>query len=262
MRTSVDDTMHTGGEIVRFDLRRRTRSSLIAVLVIGLSLLGGVAAPGAGAAISTGRAKVQFIQDEFVQYNAIGNFVASLQKLPKSPTEAQIRAMTKPLGRSMELFQSSIQKQSWPKHAQSQVKNLTAASSQTTGLLDMVTNANSLSTGAVNDINNWIDEVNVMNGDLGLPAFTNLRFIDACQADGAIVTTAMAAFHAETHGKTLTIALLTGRKDGGPYLENWPHNRPHYTYTLNASGVLLLAAPSSAKPLRYRGPDGCYPSFE
>jgi hypothetical protein len=233
------------------------------MLVIGLSLLGVVTAPVSGAAISTGRAKVQFIQDEFVQYNAIGTFVGNLQKLPKTPTEAQVRAVAKPLGRSIELFQSSVQKQSWPTKAQSEVQNLSTASSTTsTGLLEKVTNATSLTTGAVNDINSWIQQVNIMNSDLGLPAFTNLRFVDACQADGAVVTTAMAAFRAETHGKTPTIVLLTGKKDGGPYLENWPHNKPHYTYTLNASGVLFLAAPSAAKPIRYRGPNGCYPSFE
>ena len=214
MRTRVDDRIHNDDEIVRSDARRTTRTSLIAILVIGLSLLGVVTAPVSGAAISTGRAKVQFIQDEFVQYNAIGTFVGNLQKLPKTPTEAQVRAVAKPLGRSIEAFQSSVQKQSWPTKAQSEVQNLSTASSTTsTGLLEKVTNATSLTTGAVNDINSWIRQVNIMNSDLGLPAFTNLRFVDACQADGAVVTTAMAAFRAETHGKTPTIVAVD-REEG------------------------------------------------
>jgi hypothetical protein len=243
---------------------QKVRSSLSLTLVAGLAIgVSVVNAPASGAAITKDRAQVQFIQDEFVQYNAVGAFVVGLEKLSNSATKAQVRAVAKPLGLSIEAFQKRILKQSWPKNALAQVQAMSTASTQTgSALVDVVTTVDSLKTGAVNDINGWIAQVNGMNHDLGLPPFKNLQYVDSCQVDGAIVTTAMAAFHAETHGARPTIPLLTGKKDGGPYLKNWPHNKPHYTYTLTASGVLMLAAPSSATPVRYRGPSTCYPSFE
>jgi hypothetical protein len=259
MRSGVGHTIHSDFAIARPDVRRTCRSSLIAVLVVGLSLLGVVAAPVSGAAISQDRAKVQFIQDEFVQYNAIGTFIGGIRKLSNSSTDAQVLAVSKPLGRSLEAFQRSTSKQSWPTKARAEVRELSTVSSQAISvLLKSVTNTTSWQTKAGDDIQTWIDVVNIMNHDLGLPSFMNARFVDACQADGATVDTAMAAFHAESHGVVPTRALLTGKKYGGPYLEDWPHNAPHYTYTLNASGKLFLAAPSSAKP----GPSDCYTSFE
>jgi hypothetical protein len=264
MFTKVDDALRTG-DVTAPRSWLITRSTLCAVLVVWLSIGVGIfSAPVAGAAISANRAKVQFIEDEVEQYNAVGAFAINILKLSSSATRAQVRAVSRPLGLSIGTFQRAIHKQPWPKNFASAIKTLSSASSTTrTALLDYVTTTKEIRTGAVNDINVWIADVNTMNHDLGLPPFKNLRYVDECQADGAIVVTAMAAFHAETHGLVVpTISLLTGKKHGGPYLRNWPHNRPHYTYSINRSGDLYLAAPSSAKPIRYRRPSACDPSFE
>jgi hypothetical protein len=264
MLTKVDDALRAI-DVTAARSRLTFRSTLSAVLVVWLSIgVGVVTGPVADAAISASRARVQFIGDEFVQYNAIGEFAIKIEKLSSSATHAQVRAVSRPLGLSIGAFQRAIHKQSWPSNLAPAIQTLSSVSSGTrTGLVDLVTTTQEIRTGAVNDINIWIADVNIMNHDLGLPPFKDLRYVDQCQADGATVVTAMAAFHAETHGRVVpTISLLTGRRHGGPYLRNWPHNRPHYTYSMNRSGDLYLAAPSSAKPIRYRRPSACYPAFE
>jgi hypothetical protein len=242
----------------------KTRTSLVVVFVVCLIVGVNVCAvPVSGAAISQDRAKVQFIADEVVEYNAIGNFLDGIQKFSNSTTDAQVLAVSKPLGLSIEAFRRAIRRQSWPMKAAARLKELSAASSTATAdLVTSVTNTSSWRSKVNTDIQNWIDQIDIMDNDLGLASIKNAQFVDACQADGATVATAMAAFHAETHGKRPTIALLTSTANGGPYLEGWPHNKPHYTYTLNASGELFLAAPSSAKPIPYRNPTQCFTSFE
>src|SRR5271155_3138930 len=104
MRTGFGHTTYPVRTVARSDTRRTGHSSLVAVLVVGLSLLNAVAAPVSGAAISNDHAKVQFIQDEVAQYNAIGTFIGALVKMSNSSTDAQILAVSKPLGVSMNAF--------------------------------------------------------------------------------------------------------------------------------------------------------------
>ena len=78
-----------------------------------------------------------------------------------------------------------------------------------------------------------------------------------CQADGATVETAMAAFRATNPRVTPTVTLLTGNKDGGPYLQKWPLEAPSYAFSVNSKGVLLVAIPAKAKAVVYRGPASC-----
>jgi general secretion pathway protein G len=74
----------------------------------------------------------------------------------------------------------------------------------------------------------------------------------SCSADGATVSTAYAAFNAQnpsvltgvpgtgtfggTAPTTYTTAtgqvLLSSTSDGGPYIQSWPNNLPHYAYQL------------------------------
>jgi general secretion pathway protein G len=65
----------------------------------------------------------------------------------------------------------------------------------------------------------------------------------ACQADGATVSTAISAFNAQNPGVTVTEGVtgsgggLLGNTLGGPYLQSWPSNSPHYGFQI-ANGVL------------------------
>jgi prepilin-type N-terminal cleavage/methylation domain-containing protein len=85
----------------------------------------------------------------------------------------------------------------------------------------------------------------------------------ACQADGATVSTAMAAFNAENPGVTVSSTLLTGSTDGGPYIQSWPNNLPHYRYYFGAGNKLFVAtAPAGAVLIgstgaAYAGPGSC-----
>jgi type II secretory pathway pseudopilin PulG len=65
----------------------------------------------------------------------------------------------------------------------------------------------------------------------------------SCTADGATISTALAAFNAENPGvlngsatNTATAATmqddLTATAKGGPYIQSWPSNLPHYAYQL------------------------------
>ena len=84
------------------------------------------------------------------------------------------------------------------------------------------------------------------------------------QADGATVSTAMAAYEAENPGRRPTEAGLQSSARGGPYLQSWPYNPAYYRYSINSRGVLELAIVKSSgspvtlsAPTPYRGPQNC-----
>jgi hypothetical protein len=243
---------------------RSVRTSSVLVLAVWMSFgVGVVVAAPAGATVSTDLARAQFIKDEVTEYNAIGTFIGQIERLKKSSTDAQVRAVAEPLGRSIEAFRMTVKQQSWPKKEKSQTRELgTVATATIEDLETSPTNTSTWRSATIVSINDFVEEILNMDTDLGLPPFKDSQFVDACQADGATVDTAMAAFHAQHPSVVPTKALLTGKKDGGPYLENWPHNAPHYTFTLTASGRLFLSAPSAVKSVLYRGPNDCYPSFQ
>jgi hypothetical protein len=67
--------------------------------------------------------------------------------------------------------------------------------------------------------------------------------IDACQADGATVETAIAAFHAQNPSAVPTAANLVSES----YLVSFPDNTSHYVFGI-ASGILYEAPPSVTTP--------------
>ncbi len=70
-----------------------------------------------------------------------------------------------------------------------------------------------------------------------LGGITGKSQLAACQADGATVSTALAAFHAQNPSVTATTKLLvattTTKDTGGPYIQSWP-NATSYSYELVA----------------------------
>lgn len=82
----------------------------------------------------------------------------------------------------------------------------------------------------------------------------------ACQADGATISTAISAFNAQNPGVTVTegtatgttglIGVTTGNTQGGPYLQSWPSNLPHYAFAVYATGSYTgVASPTPGELL-------------
>ncbi|TAN26853.1 MAG: type II secretion system protein [Actinomycetota bacterium] len=90
-----------------------------------------------------------------------------------------------------------------------------------------------------------------------LGGITGKSAVAACQADGNTIETALAAFSAQNPTVTPTEALLTGNTDGGPYIQSWPSNAPHYYYSLDGTGKLQIATTTGGTPIAYAGPDSC-----
>ena len=86
---------------------------------------------------------------------------------------------------------------------------------------------------------------------------TTSSALSACQADGSVVSIAVAAFEAGNPGVTPTEALLTGSTNGGPFLSKWPQGAPSYAFSISSKGVLQVAIPATAKAAVYKGPASC-----
>jgi prepilin-type N-terminal cleavage/methylation domain-containing protein len=101
-----------------------------------------------------------------------------------------------------------------------------------------------------------------------LGGITGKSQLAACQADGATVTTAIAAFHAQnpnvTPSKVLLTATTTSKDTGGPYIQSWP-NATSYAYTLvtkaGSTNATLDVAPitngTTGTAVAYTGPASC-----
>src|ERR1700679_3295825 len=66
-----------------------------------------------------------------------------------------------------------------------------------------------------------------------LGGITGKSAVAACQADGATVSTAIAALEAQYPGTAWTSGVnssLTTTANGGPYIQSWPNNSAHYTF--------------------------------
>lgn len=81
-----------------------------------------------------------------------------------------------------------------------------------------------------------------------LGGVTGKSTIAACKADGTTITTAIAAFDAQNPGTTVTAADLQGSTLGGPYLQSWPTNVPHYAFAIQAGSLLINFDPGSTVP--------------
>jgi len=95
-----------------------------------------------------------------------------------------------------------------------------------------------------------------------LGGITGKSQLAACQADGATVSTAIAAFHAQDPGITATTKLLiatTGNGAGSAYVQSWP-NASSYKFTL-VKGALNVQSLTSTGTLGtltpYTGPTAC-----
>jgi prepilin-type N-terminal cleavage/methylation domain-containing protein len=83
-----------------------------------------------------------------------------------------------------------------------------------------------------------------------LGGITGKSALASCEADGATVSTALAAFNAQnpsfagttTYTQADLLPSSTGGSPtgviGGPYIQSWPSNLPHYAFSLSTSGVL------------------------
>jgi prepilin-type N-terminal cleavage/methylation domain-containing protein len=92
-----------------------------------------------------------------------------------------------------------------------------------------------------------------------LGGITSKGAVASCQADGTTVQVALAAFNQQNPGLsagiTSTSLTSTATTYAGPYIQSWPSNSAHYTYTL-VGGVLKLAIGTGA-PNTYTGPGMC-----
>jgi len=103
-----------------------------------------------------------------------------------------------------------------------------------------------------------------------LGGITSQSAVAACQADGATVSGAISDFNTQNPGlltgtSAQQQALLTGTANGGPYIQSWPSNLPHYRFYMDATtaGQLDVAiAPAGAVLVgstggAYSGPGSC-----
>jgi hypothetical protein len=85
-------------------------------------------------------------------------------------------------------------------------------------------------------------------------AMTKSKARAECQADGATVSVAIAAFESNNPGKFPTMAELVSSAHHGPYLQRVPKNT-YYKFSINSHGVLKIAtAKSLGPPIVYRAP--------
>ncbi len=92
---------------------------------------------------------------------------------------------------------------------------------------------------------------------VGVRSHSTSQALSGCQADGAIIQTAMMAFKSEKPGVLVTKIRLTGTSEGGPYINGWPNRAPFYSFSINGSGVLELAIPDNGRKYVYTGPNSC-----
>jgi prepilin-type N-terminal cleavage/methylation domain-containing protein len=85
-----------------------------------------------------------------------------------------------------------------------------------------------------------------------LGGITGKSAVAACQADGATISTAISAYNAQNSGTPLTSSnyiaqLVTSTTDGGPYIQSWPSNAPHYQFAVVGSELAVQGpVPTSA----------------
>jgi type II secretion system protein G len=85
-----------------------------------------------------------------------------------------------------------------------------------------------------------------------LGSVTGKSAIAACQADGATVNTAIAAYYANNGAYPTSINNLTSTvaatSPGGPYIQSWPNNTTHYIFYLGSGGAFGVGNSTSASP--------------
>ncbi len=107
-----------------------------------------------------------------------------------------------------------------------------------------------------------------------LGGITGKSAVAACQADGATISTAMAAFEAQHAGTPVDYTAPTASAvatsnlitvSDGPYIQSWPSNLPHYEFGVFGGTLYVKTTPAGAVTLAsvsatstaYAGPDSC-----
>ena len=227
--------------------------SLVAVLM----LLGAftVATPLVEASASQSAIRDLVVKDEVPVYNATIRFVA---QLPTLSTSNQAIAAAQPLINAIRRFRADLLGQQWPLDAR---LDATRANTLATPLVSDLLNVaestipvdlQSWDRKFENDFSHWVNAVDLVNRDIGLPTISEVATVDSCNADAHTVLVAVKAFKSKNPGVEPTKSLLLGNAHGGPYLKKWPNYNKSYSIKLNAFGGLLVAIPSTAKPTIYR----------
>jgi general secretion pathway protein G len=102
-----------------------------------------------------------------------------------------------------------------------------------------------------------------------LGGITGKSQLAACQADGATLSTAIAAFHSQnpnvTPSQTALTATTSTKSLGGPYIQSWP-NATSYVYVLvpgtspSTNATLTVATKTgttTGTAVAYTGPASC-----
>jgi general secretion pathway protein G len=89
-----------------------------------------------------------------------------------------------------------------------------------------------------------------------LGGITGKSAVAACQADGATVQVAISAYQNLNSQAGPTIANLTTPTGGTQYLQSWPNNSSHYSFSITA-GTLYILGGTSGAPSVYAGPQSC-----
>jgi general secretion pathway protein G len=92
-----------------------------------------------------------------------------------------------------------------------------------------------------------------------LGGITSKSAVAACSADGATVESAIAALETQYPGTTWSSTVLTSTANGGPYIQSWPNNSAHYTFSGSGSTTsgLTLTPAATGTPVTYVGPSSC-----
>jgi general secretion pathway protein G len=92
-----------------------------------------------------------------------------------------------------------------------------------------------------------------------LGGITGKSAVAACQADGATVSTAIAALEAQYPGTTWSSTVLTSTANGGPYIQSWPNNTSHYAFSGSGTTTsgLVVTPVSTGNAVNYVGPSSC-----
>lgn len=79
-----------------------------------------------------------------------------------------------------------------------------------------------------------------------LGSVTSKSAVSACQADGATIATAMAAYNTQnatpiaSPANLMLTPVVGSGPQGGPYLQSWPNNLPHYAFAMDSAGKLFV----------------------
>jgi hypothetical protein len=88
------------------------------------------------------------------------------------------------------------------------------------------------------------------------PTSQTTNDLQSCEADGATISTAMAAYEATNPGMRPTEAALVSNANGGPYLQSWA-NSPAYTYTLSGGVLSVQSTSAGMTKVVFQGPSSC-----